>query len=241
MPECLNPGTANPDIAGLGVSRDGQSCPFATLTIFSHHHRICGPRGDICCSCHRFGRDDPTFLFGLPIAPRLLRAEHGRRTGGVTKVVQLIRSFPDSLTNIIQKPLAGQWKRTMRALERGNFKEAIQSLAGLYGQRDAAGPGFVSRFINMVTAQGLRIGLSRVQRLAYLQGMATKPGIAQDLSGDVEARIEIVNGILIAVSDAQLISGMSVSGKGGGNRDRADLGVSLYHFHIIYDMTNFTA
>lgn len=177
----------------------------------------------------------------------------------VTEVMRLVRNLRDlSATTIQDLSVVRQLKRTMRALERGDYKEAIQSL-WLYNL-DVAGLSSVPGFLRMLVTQGPPIGLSRAKRLAYLQGMVTKRSITRDLSADIEARIEIVNGILVAVSDAQLISGMSTSRQWRReSRDSTDMFVlapgisllvaalvihqslSLYHFHIIYDMTNFTA
>lgn len=128
----------------------------------------------------------------------------------ITEVVQLVRYLRDSSRNRIENlSVVRQLKSIMSALERGDYKKAIQSWAGMYNW-DMVGLKSVPGFIRMLVAQGPRLGSSRAQRLAYLQGMATKSGVSRDFSADVEARIEIVNGILIAVSDAQLVSGMFI-------------------------------
>lgn len=133
----------------------------------------------------------------------------------ITEVVQLVRHLRDSSRTRIQNlSVVRQLKSIASALERGdyNMKEAIQSWAGMYDW-GMVGLKSVPWFIRMLVTQGPRLGLSRAQRLAYLQGIATRSGATRDVSADVEAKIEIVNGILIAVSDAQLVSGMSLSWK----------------------------
>lgn len=84
----------------------------------------------------------------------------------------------------------------------------ISSGQGLYALWNMMALSPISEFVRILATQGLRIGLSRAQRLAYLRGIASKPGVTRDDSADFEVRIEIVNGTLIAVSDAQLISGV---------------------------------
>lgn len=131
----------------------------------------------------------------------------------ITEVVQLVRHLRDSSRTRIQNlSVVRQLKSIMSALERGDYKEAIQSWAGMYDW-DMVGLKSVPEFIRMLATHGPRLGLSRAQRLAYLQGIATRSGATRDVSADIEAKIEIVNGILIAVSDAQLVSGMSLSWK----------------------------
>lgn len=128
----------------------------------------------------------------------------------VTEVVELMRNLRDSSSGTIQSLSVVSWQLERMARAAGEMG-LIPSVQGLYALWSMMALSSISEFVRILATQGPRTRLSRAQRLAYLRGIASKPGVTRDDSADFEARIEIVNGILIAVSDAQLISGMSLS------------------------------
>ncbi|KAK1831432.1 hypothetical protein QBC39DRAFT_351297 [Podospora conica] len=222
MPECLNPGTANPDIAGLGIIiafavQGGISVVLATALALM--------------TTGSMFQAFPIRQAASEVVTELLHSPNIN----VAEVVQLARDFGVSSTNTMQNtslPVAKQLKKIISEVRRGNYDQAALSGNGLFNW-DARGVSLVPGFTRMILIEGPRVAFSQARRLAYLQGVARRPGGTHAPSADVE----IVNGILVAVSDAQLISGISLL--------VAALvihrSLSLYHFHIIYDMTNFTA
>lgn len=115
MPECLNPGTANPDSAGLGVSLDPRSCPFnSTLTACPRSSSHLRSGGDICCSCHRSGLDDYPHHVGLPSDSGLGRAEPGcLRYDEIANGILIAVSDAQLVSGM---SISCQWRRKSRQL-----------------------------------------------------------------------------------------------------------------------------